>query len=48
MSDNYEQVDQINYSPYSVKIKVIGVGSGGINAVVGMLICFPEILEYLK
>jgi cell division protein FtsZ len=31
MSDNYES------SPYSVKIKVIGVGSGGINAVVGMI-----------
>jgi cell division protein FtsZ len=31
MSYNYES------SPYSVKIKVIGVGSGGINAVAGML-----------
>jgi cell division protein FtsZ len=31
MSDNYESF------PYSVKIKVIGVGSGGINAVLGML-----------
>jgi hypothetical protein len=35
MSDNYESSDRIE--THSAIIKVIGVGSGGINAVTGML-----------
>jgi cell division protein FtsZ len=37
MSDNYEQFDRIEFIPSSCSIKVIGIGSGGINAVAGML-----------
>lgn len=36
MNNNYEQSDRID-DIYNVKIKVIGIGSGGINAVVGMI-----------
>lgn len=38
MSDNYESFDRTeSYIPNTARIKVIGVGGGGINAVAGML-----------
>jgi cell division protein FtsZ len=43
MSDNYESFDRIKSYHYGLLIKVIGVGSGGINAVAGMLSKFEGV-----